>query len=258
MELVDAVIPTFMETERLLRAVDSAKAQTLKVNKIFVVDDGSSEEIQNWIRTKFLGDSQVEVIQNHHTGLPGVGRGLAVARSEAKWISFLDADDTWSPDKIEKQLSLAKSSKADLVFSNAQIKVDGDNRGAFFTRERFHTSPSLSQMIADNRIVNSSVIVRRDALVEVGGYADSAHVRGVEDYATWLRVSVNHNLVGLDEQLVQFEVSANGVGLSSNPMVRIFALSDFVVWSRGLSNSDSRTFKNARRKALAQILRENK
>ena len=258
MEIVDVVIPTYQETERLFRAVESVKAQTLKVNKVFIVEDGSSENVRNEIKTKYLSDKQIEVILNNHTGLPGAGRKVGIEKSKADWIAFLDADDTWASEKIKKQLSAARDSGADLIFSNAGIVVNGSHQGSFFSAERFQTQPSVKKLIADNRIVNSSVMVRRAALLDVGVYADSSHVRGVEDYATWLRLRVNHRFLGLDEELVQFEVSQNGIGLSSNPMVRIFALADFVAWSRGSGTLDSRQLGRARKSALAQILRENK
>lgn len=252
------MIPTYQETDRLFRAVASAKAQTHQINKIFVVDDGSSDVVRNAINRRFLGDPQIEVIQNHHTGLPGAGRKIGVELSRADWIAFLDADDTWLEEKTFTQLRLARTSGADLVFSNAQVLSDGEHLGAFFSMQRFQANPSFRQLIADNRIVNSSVLVRRPVLSAVGVYADSAHVRGVEDYATWLRICVNHNLVGIDKELVQFEVSKNGIGLSSNPMVRIFALADFIAWSRGPEAPNSPRLRKARRAAIGQIVRENK
>jgi len=257
-EIIDVVIPTFQESERLVRAVESVRAQTLKVNKVFIVEDGSSENVRNEITTKYLGDTQIEVILNHHTGLPGAGRKIGVEKSKADWIAFLDADDTWASEKIEKQLTAARESGADLIFSNAKIFMNGRHHESFFSAERFQPQPSVQDLMADNRIVNSSVMVRRAALLAVGVYADSSHVRGVEDYATWLRLCVNHSFLGLDEQLVQFEVSHNGIGLSSNPMVRIFALADFVAWSRESGTLDSHHLRRARKSALAQILREYK
>jgi len=257
-EIVDVVIPTYQETERLFRAVKSVRDQTLKVNKVFIVEDGSSENVRNEIKTKYLGDTQIEVILNHHTGLPGAGRKVGIERSKADWIAFLDADDTWTSQKNEKQLSAARESGADLIFSNAGIVINGRHQESFFSAERFRPQPSVKELIADNRIVNSSVMVRRAALLAVEVYADSSHVRGVEDYATWLRLCVNHRFLGLYEELVQFEVSQNGIGLSSSPMARIFALADFVAWSKRSGTPDSRQLRRARKSALAHILRENK
>lgn len=258
MEIVDVVIPTYQETERLFRAVESVKSQTIQLNKVFIVEDGSPENVRNEITTKYLNDKQIEVVLNNHTGLPGAGRKVGIEKSKAEWIAFLDADDTWTSKKIEKQLGAARESGADLIFSNAKIVMNGRHSGSFFSAGRFQTQPSVKELIADNRIVNSSVLVRRSALLAVGVYADSSHVRGVEDYATWLRLCVNHSFLGLDDELVQFEVSQNGIGLSSNPMVRIFALADFVAWSRGSGTIDSPQLRRARKTALAQILRESK
>lgn len=258
MQVVDAVIPTYQETERLFRAVASAKAQTHQINKIFVIDDGSSDDIRNEISKKLLGDPQIEVIHNPHTGLPGVGRRLGIERSQADWIAFLDADDAWMKNKTSRQLSVAGQCGADLVFSNAEVLREGYRRAPFFSEKRFQADPSFKQLVADNRIVNSSVLVRRASLLSIGVYPSSSNVRGVEDYATWLRMRVNFSMTGLNEELVEYEVSQNSLSASSDPMVRIFALADFVVWSRGAEAGHTRKHRSARKEALKQILRENK
>lgn len=231
MTSVDVVIPTYRETLRLFRAVDSAKRQTHSVSKIWVLDDGSEKSVVDEIREKFLGDEQVVFKSVPHTGHPGKLRALAIGSSSADWIAFLDADDYWVDTKIAKQLDLAKLSNSDLVHSNA-LKVTDTNMQLYFPEGRFYSSPSFCELVSDNKFINSTVLVRRRQLVNIGEYCTSSKVTA-EDYATWLRLAVHVKLVGTQEPLTFYQVSPEGLSHKHSPYKRIVALRDFLKWSKG-------------------------
>jgi glycosyltransferase involved in cell wall biosynthesis len=228
---VDAVITNFNQTELLFRAVDSVKKQTSPVNKIWIVDDGSEPQVVNQITEKYVDDAQVELLALKHRGIPGVSRKAGVSKSSASWIAFLDSDDYWHESKIEKQLLVAANNDAEFVFTNA-LKVGIETPTVYFPIQNFRQKLYPRQMIRVNYVINSSVLVRRSLLLEVDLYADLANVRAVEDYATWLRISLTTKFFGLAEPLTFFTVSKSSLSHESHIDLRPFALLDFLTWSK--------------------------
>lgn len=113
---VSAIIPTFNRRDYVTRAVDSVLAQTVPVDEIIVVDDGSTDGTIQTIRSRY--GSRVAVLRQENAGASAArNRGLREARGE--WIAFLDSDDVWSPTKIERQLEA--------------LATLGDGFGACFT-----------------------------------------------------------------------------------------------------------------------------
>jgi glycosyltransferase involved in cell wall biosynthesis len=243
---VDVVIPTFRETTRLFRAVESAKNQTHPVSKIWVVDDGSEDSVIREITKRFKGDDQVIFTSFPHSGIPGKLREWAITHSNSEWIAFLDADDYWLQQKISSQLHLAEQTDAEGIFSNATIVTDSDTH-LYFPEDSFRDKVTFLDLLSENRLVNSSVLVRRLRLLDIGIYCSSSNVRGVEDYATWLRLSTKITFVGSPEPWTFYQVSAGG--LSKENVSRIFAFADFLDWSR--ENTD----KNLGEKAVSFIQR---
>ena len=226
---VDVVIPTFNETTNLVRAINSVKDQSSKVNRIIVIDDGSKEEVTKFLSEEYKSDSLVELILKQHSGLPGVSRNLGIGLSTADWIAFLDADDYWDPRKLEVQLELARSRSSDFVFSNATM-IDGQNQSPYFEQGSFASTIGLRELLKSNSVINSSVLIRRNLLEQIGPYPESPKVRGVEDYATWLRASTIIKLHGTSDCLVYYQVSPTSLSRVEKSITRTDAQRDFESW----------------------------
>jgi glycosyltransferase involved in cell wall biosynthesis len=256
---VDVVIPTYRETWRLFRAINSAKKQTYPVSTIWVIDDGSEKPVVDEIEKYFLADKQVVFKSVPHTGLPGKLREIAINDSAADWIAFLDADDYWVDKKLEKQLSLAQLMQSELVYSNA-TKITDSEMDLYFLDNQFCPSATFYDLVSDNKIINSTVLVRRDNLLEIGTYCSTANVRSVEDYATWLRLSTKIKFAGSPEPLIFYQVSPKGLSQENTPNRRVFALADFLTWSKelpvkGLAKRLKTVWKRAY--VVLQLIRES-
>ena len=231
MVVVDVVITTFNETTRLFRAVSSVKNQTSPINKIWIVDDGSENQLASQISATYTGDPQVELVFLRHSGIPGNARKIGVSKSSASWIAFLDADDYWHESKIEQQLLVATKHDAKFVYTNA-VKVGLGESSLYFPTDNFMFKILPHQIIKENYVINSSVLVKREVLLEVDMYADLANVRAVEDYATWLRISLGTALYGIAEPLTFYTVSESSLSRETSVDRRAFALTDFLIWSK--------------------------
>ena len=161
--LIDVVIPTYNQTTLLLKAINSCKQQTYQLNRIWVIDDGSNSEVVAWLEELFHSDEQVEIVLMEHTGLPGAARELGLTKSTAEWIAFLDADDFWHDEKIERQVEVIISKQAKFVYTNAMSVFDDEE-----TEPLFESLPKLlkfRELVRTNWIVNSSVLDKSFLLI---------------------------------------------------------------------------------------------
>jgi teichuronic acid biosynthesis glycosyltransferase TuaG len=251
---VDVVIPTFNSSKSIQNAVDSCKGQTQSIRKIIIVDDGSDKSEVDFLKSNYLEDSQIELILNDHTGLPGVGRSIGIQKTSAYWIAFLDSDDYWSPDKIERQTEYAHQNRCDVVYTNAISFNDTGNLGMF--HKSLPRRLTFVDLIETNWVINSSVIIKGDILRQNIEYAASSRVRAVEDYATWLRIAPFYSFEGINLPLTYYCQSTGSIRLSDNQDPRIFALSDFILWSKEQEKLTAKSYKKERKTAIKIIRRQ--
>jgi glycosyltransferase involved in cell wall biosynthesis len=229
---VGVVVPTFNRPTETLRAVNSVLQQTVLPSEIVIIDDGSGPDCAEELKKLFYG-LDVRLVWNEPSRHPGIARNKGIALLTSKWVAFLDSDDLWLPDKLEKQLAVAQRHKVKAICSNAYLDSESENR-EFSNRKKSRTF-KLKLLLKKNLIINSSVLIDRSLLNEVQGVASSYSVRGVEDYATWLRIASRTNWFYIGEPLVVYESnSKDSLRISNvfeNRYNHINAILDFQSWS---------------------------
>ncbi len=119
------VIPTYNRRHLLRRAIRSALAQSVSGLEIVVIDDGSTDGTDSMIVTEFPSVNYVRMPQRSGAG---VARNEGVRQAKGDWIAFLDSDDIWLPDKIERQMAVAyENPEAELLCCGVKVN---DRRGA--------------------------------------------------------------------------------------------------------------------------------
>ncbi len=238
---VDVIIPNYNETVLLSRAIDSVLRQERDVNKIIIVDDGSDEKTLQYLKSNFTNVEKIQILFSERQNHPGVMRDIGLSHSRADWIAFLDADDFWEPDKIRKQLNFAYERNFQIVCSNANLYR------SFVKVKRIYEFKTLrniktKDLLKENIVINSSALIRRDCFQKIGGYPREYYLRGVEDYAAWLRLSVYFKIGFLNETLVNYEDQANSLGKQQNPILRNIAIFDFLFWSKRQASAYMRSY----------------
>jgi glycosyltransferase involved in cell wall biosynthesis len=165
--LVSAVIPAYNAELTIADAVKSVLAQTSEVAEIIVVDDGSSD------RTAEVAASfpRTRVIRQPNGGV-GAARNAGIHAASGEWIAFLDSDDAWLPTKTEIQLAYI-TPEAGVIHCN---RFDPIQFGNLWHRQA-HVTPS-------------GAFVRKQALLDVGGFEESRSFMGVEDLNLWLKIAL--------------------------------------------------------------------
>ena len=234
----DILMPAFNAASTIAQSIESVLAQTLADWELWIVNDGSTDETSEVVRP-FLGDARIHLIEQENRRL-GAARNAGLRAGRAPYVCFLDSDDLWMPDKLEKQSRAHIASGATVTFSDGEIFWDGDGapRGVFATpRGDFSGAEMLGKLLMQNQLPVLSVSVRREALEEVGGFEQSAAFHGVEDYDLWIRLAeAGASFHGMDEFLVRYRRHANAMTAARTPHV---LLREIEVWKRHFALAQS-------------------
>lgn len=121
MESVSVIITTRNRIDLLKRAIDSVMKQTYRNIECIVVDDASSDGTEEFCLSLPL--KYIRIREQPHKGGANYGRNIGIRAATGKWIAFLDDDDYWLPEKIEKQLNLILNKKCKLVYCGYKKEI---------------------------------------------------------------------------------------------------------------------------------------
>ncbi len=208
---VSVVIPTRSRWNLFSRAALPAALEQVGVDhEVIVVDDGSEDETQ--VRLAALEEPRLRVVR-HETSL-GVAKarnaGIAVARG--RWVSFLDDDDIWAPDKLRGQLDAAVA--ADAVFAYAAgAGLDGEHH-FLFAVEQPDPATVLDRLLRWNVIWCgcSNVMARTDVVRELGGFDEKLFQ--LADWDLWIRLALAGSAASSSEVLVGYVMHADSMLLT--------------------------------------------
>jgi glycosyltransferase involved in cell wall biosynthesis len=206
---VAAVIPVYNGAAFVAEAIESVLAQTHPVAECVVVDDGSTDATAEVV-SRF--GAPVRLIRQANAGV-ATARNRGAAESTARYVAFLDADDAWKPDKLERQLAAATSGRA-LVVCDLEVF---DETGAVIGRVGMQPGPdTLRDMVlfegVDTVSCSSTALLERTLFDELGGFDPRLSQSADWDFLAraWLAASV----VAVPEPLVRYRV--HGANMSRN------------------------------------------
>ncbi len=194
--LVSVVIPTRDRPHLLREALCSVRAQTFTGYEILIVVNGpDNPQTPATLETAHAADCIVVRVERAGIG-PALNAGVRAARG--RWIAFLDDDDLWLPDKLEVQLQVAAAAAADLVFCDFSM-FDATKS---VPHPRLRPPPQLSAKegltLIDYGRGCSHALVRRDAILAVGGFDESI---AAPDWDLWIRLSWQYRVAWADAYL---------------------------------------------------------
>ncbi len=113
--MISVIIPTFNREDRIIEAVDSVLSQTYSNIEIIIVDDGSTDNTENVIKSH-ITDSRVKYIKKLENRGACYARNIGIANATGEYIAFQDSDDIWKKEKLDEQIKFLESHNADFVF----------------------------------------------------------------------------------------------------------------------------------------------
>jgi len=210
--MISVIVPTYNRADLLPQAVESVIKQTYLNWELLIIDDGSTDNTEQVLQ-KYLSN-RIQYVKCPHSGLPAIARNAGIRKACGEWIAFLDSDDVWLPEKLERQIQIIRNrGDVSLVCTNAYRKTnDDDEMKEYFSIPDKKASIYLEDLLIRNFVVTSTVLVSKDCLLAMGGYNESPDFQAVEDYDLWLRLSMNHKIEYLSEPLVIYrDVPKEGI-----------------------------------------------
>jgi glycosyltransferase involved in cell wall biosynthesis len=210
MTTVSVVIPTYNRRTHVLRAIDSVVAQTVAVDEIIVVDDGSTDGTAEGIRSRY--GSRVTLLRQENSGV-SIARNRGIHEARGDWIGLLDSDDVWLPTKIERQLEALSilGSEFGVCFTDCLFDGNPDLKPTAFQEVDFEGVPRIGPLVEPAKYILSerepfytpSLLILRSLLRKPNDFDPSLFIR--EDTDVYFRLSFRTRFCFVAEQLVRID-----------------------------------------------------
>ncbi|MFA5038109.1 MAG: glycosyltransferase [Candidatus Omnitrophota bacterium] len=207
MSVVDIIIPVFNGSKYIAEAVESALGQTYIEKEIFVVDDGSTDNTKQ-VLSKY--EDKIRYIYQENRGV-AAARNAGIQAGNGEYIAFLDSDDIWFPDKLEKQIAvLEKNQLAGFVYCDNYF-VDGERRQLeeYYYKVLLKRGHIVSDLFWSYFIMTPSLVMRRACLNKIGYFNERLKVS--EEYDFFLRLAFWFEAEVVKEKLWERRVYENSL-----------------------------------------------
>ena len=193
-------MPCFNAAAHLPSSVGSVLNQTFADWEILAVDDGSKDGTLEWLQGQT--DRRIRWIHEANGGVSRA-RNAGIAAARGRRIAFLDADDTWAPEYLERMCqALDRNPGAVLVYCGWQNVGLSGSRGRPYVSADFEVTDKREQLFASCRWPIHAALVQREAVVAAGGFDTS--LKNAEDYAFWLAVAATAPIVLVPEVMAYY------------------------------------------------------
>jgi len=245
--LVSVIIPTYNRQDFIAESINSVLVQTYTNLEILVVDDGSTDNTRSIIEN--ISDSRLHYIYQPNRGRSNA-RNHALSRATGKFITFLDSDDLYLPNKIELQVNyLIKNVGTKVVYTSAYcINEKGE-----MLSEKYIASVSgwIYKDVAFFRPVTitlPTVMTYREVIDDVGFFDETMH--RFEDTDMWRRISKSYRIDAMSEYTCLLRTHDNNSLLNQDPD---YILSALEYYAKKIINEDSEIDLATRNKGLAGL-----
>lgn len=183
------VIPTYNRAEQLRRALNSIANQTYRDFEVIVCDDGSKDNTEQVVAS-FANQFPITYLWDKNWGGPARPRNRGIREAKGEWICFLDSDDWWYSKKLETVKKDLDAYDADVVYHDLDIYT---LKGKLFWKKvrgkRFKKPVHVALLKNGGGLANSSTVVRKEIINQVGGLSENKSLIAAEDYDLWLKIS---------------------------------------------------------------------
>jgi teichuronic acid biosynthesis glycosyltransferase TuaG len=203
--MVSIVMPAYNAAKTIRESVESVLNQTVDDWELLVIDDGSRDNTPQILAEFVKKDDRIVFLTNKENRGVSYTRNKAISLAKGEWIAFLDSDDIWREDKLEKQLALAELHPDMVVCYTASSFINDEGQLYEYIMPAIERL-TYKQLLRKNLMSCSSVMVRSSVMKEIRMPNDQMH----EDYYVWLTVVKECGVAyGINEPLLVYRLCAN-------------------------------------------------
>ena len=213
--LISIVVPVYNAESFIKTTMATVQAQTYAEWELLLVDDCSSDSSCGLIQLEIDKDSRIKLIHQEVNKGAASARNRGVLEAQGRYICFLDADDIWDADKLEKQINFMNEKSAGFCFSGYEFADEfGNGLGKIV---QVPEKITYEQALKNTTIFTSTVMIDRNIVADEDIFMPNIPS---EDTATWWNILKKYGIgYGLNENLVKYRRSTNT--LSSNKLIAI-------------------------------------
>ncbi|MGI8640395.1 MAG: glycosyltransferase family 2 protein [Pyrinomonadaceae bacterium] len=213
--LVSVIIPNYNKGHYLAEAINSALAQTYRDTEIIVIDDGSTDNSDEVLRSY---GKQIKWFKQKNSGVSHA-RNRGIKESQGEYLAFLDSDDLWQPTKLEKQVALLDAnSDIGLCYVGVE-RIDEDSKSLNYIEANAYPD-YCEALLLYSCIVSgscSSAMIRRRIINETNGF--DTNFTNYEDWEFWLRLSLMTKFAPIPEFLVKYRVIKGSASFNNTKII---------------------------------------
>ncbi len=195
--LVSVIIPTFNRSSMVVEAVESVLAQSYAELEVIVVDDGSTDDTRERLRS--YGQRLILVVNEKNRGV-SAARNRGIRQSRGEFVALLDSDDLWRPGKIQRQLDFFSAHPRAMICQTEEIWVRRGRRVNPRQKHRKYSGYIFPHCLPLCIVSPSAVMIKRELLSRVGLFDEQ--LPACEDYDLWLRIAAHEPIFLLGEPLI--------------------------------------------------------
>ena len=211
---VTVFTPNYNKSKYLLETIESVLQQTYENFEYIIVDDCSTDDSWDIISDYASKDERIKAYRNDENLkiVKTRNKGFQFSSKEAKYYAILDSDDVSTPERLEKQVNfLEENPRYGLVGSDI-IVIDEESKEIGY-RKYASSDLDIRKVITRlNPIAQSSVLIRKQAIQEVGFYDEKWKV--CQDYDYWLRIGIDWKLKNFDKPLIKYRLSRTQIKIT--------------------------------------------
>lgn len=196
-DIVSVIMPSYNTAKYIAESIESVINQTYPHWELIIVDDCSTDDTDSVV-AKYLSDGRIRYLKNEKNSGAAISRNYALREAKGKWIAFLDSDDVWLPDKLEKQIAFMENNGYCFSYTN-YIEIDEESipNGKRVTGPKRITKHGMY-----NYCWVGCLTVMYDA--DAVGLVQIQDIRKNNDYAMWLKVCKKADCYLLNETLGKY------------------------------------------------------
>lgn len=203
--LVSIIMPVYNAERFIAESIESIIIQTYEDWELILVDDCSKDRSYEVIK-KYLVDDRIKYFKLEENSGAAVSRNTALEKAKGRYIAFLDSDDIWDREKLQKQLNFMRDKNVGFTFTEYSLM---DESGVSLNKVmKVHDVVDYKYLLGNTIIGCSTVIIDRSIIGDVR----MPLIRSRQDGATWLKILKERNLAyGLDECLTKYRIVQNSI-----------------------------------------------
>lgn len=212
--LVSIITPLYNSEEFISETIESVSAQSYKNWEMLIIDDCSNDNGVNIVKKYQQNNDNIKLVQLSKNSGAAVARNEGIKLSTGRYIAFLDSDDLWHPEKLEKQISFMK--KNDYAFTYTNYQKMSESGGLIDVIVKSPSKLNYKKALHTNYIGCLTAIYDTEKL----GKLYMPEIRKRQDYGLWLKILKKVDGYGLDENLAYYRVRNNSVSANKFKLIK--------------------------------------